>query len=276
MCADERFGFASTYACLHPHHFVFSETFAAAREDARMRRPQDGMTTRWGTPQEDEFALLSLGARSPYEGLIAAADFGRALRLTDPRDLTAKDAARWERIFLRFLRALRFSTGGKPLVLKSPSHSYRVATLRRLVPNARFILIVRDPYAVFESMLKTYRAYSLRYGLVPGLSNREVREIVLEERLRCEEKLQSGLSGLGEKRLAVVKYEDLTADPVGMVENIYRQFGLAGFEMVRPALMRRCAGAHPRIAAQPPPQWRARLKTAWAGIFARYGYDPER
>jgi len=116
----------------------------------------------------------------------------------------------------------------------------------------------------------------LRYGLVPGLSNREVREIILAERLSFEEKLRSGLSGLGEDRLAVVKYEDLVADPVGGVEAIYRQFGLPGFETVRPALMRRCAGARPRIADQPPQQWRERLKAAWAEIFARYGYDPER
>jgi omega-hydroxy-beta-dihydromenaquinone-9 sulfotransferase len=274
LCADDRFAFPSTHACFFPHHFVFSEKFALARNAAEIRRPQDRMATSWGAPQEDEFALLCLGARSPYEGLIAAGDFGKALQLADPSDLPAKDASRWEKIFLQFFRAVWHRNGRKPVVLKSPSHSYRVRTLRRLVPNARFVLIVRNPYEVFESMMKTYRAFSLRYGLVPGLPNRELREVILTERLRCEEKLQSGLAGLGSDKLAVVKYEDLIADPVGTVEAIYRQFGLPDFEAVRSKLMQKGERVGAKAAAQPPPQWRERVKAAWSGIFERYGYDP--
>ena len=147
-------------------------------------------------------------------------------------------------------------------MLKSPAHSYRVRALRRLVPNARFVVMVRNPYEIFESMMKTYRAFTLHYGLMPGMPNRELREVILTERLRCEEKLQAGLSGLGSDRLAIVRYEDLTADPLGTVEQLYRQFGLPDFEKVRPTLVERDFGARgpTRMAAQPPPQWRERLK----------------
>jgi hypothetical protein len=276
LCTDDRFCFPSTHACFSPHHFVFSEKYTLARNAGEIRRPQDWMATSWGTPQEDEFALLCLGARSPYEGLIAAGDFGNTLQLADPCDLPDREARRWEKIFLQFFRAVWHLNGRKPVVLKSPSHSYRVRTLRKLVPNARFVLIVRNPYEVFESMMKTYRAFSLRYGLVPGLPNRELREVILAERLRCEEKLQSGLAGLGSDRLSIVKYEDLVANPVGTVETIYRQFGLPDFEAVRLKLMQRNSrgGNARKPAAQPPPQWRERLKEAWASIFERYGYDP--
>ncbi|HUO02247.1 MAG TPA: sulfotransferase [Rhizomicrobium sp.] len=276
LAADERFCFPSNYAVFHPDHFVFTEKAALARGDGEVRRPQDGMTTGWGTPQEDEFALLALGARSPYEGLIAAADFGRAMMLADPDDLPTPDRKRWERVFLRFFRAVRFAHGGKAMVLKSPTHSYRVRTLRKLLPRARFILMVRDPSEVFESMMKTYRAFTLRYGLVPGMPNRELRELVLQERLRCEEKLLAGLAGLGKDRLAVVKFEELTADPVAVTENIYRQFALGDFETVRPSLIERAGrgGGSGRAAALPPPPWQERLRTAWSDIFNRYGYQP--
>jgi omega-hydroxy-beta-dihydromenaquinone-9 sulfotransferase len=272
---DERFCFPSNYAAFHPHHFVFTEKAVLARGGGVIRRPQDGMTTGWGTPQEDEFALLALGARSPYEGLIAAANFGQAMMLADPEDLPMVEQKRWEKIFLRFFRAVRHSHNGKAMVLKSPTHSYRVETLRKLLPRARFILMVRDPAEVFESMMKTYRAFTLRYGLVPGMPNRELRELVLRERLRCEEKLQSGLAGLSDRRLAVVKFEALTADPVAVVEKIYRQFGLGDFESVRAKLTRRAGQGGPgRPAALPPPPWQERLKAAWADIFTRYGYQP--
>jgi len=275
LSQDQRFCFPSNYAAFHPHHFVFTGKAALARGDKEIRRPQDGMTTGWGTPQEDEFALLALGARSPYEGLIAAADFGEAMMLADPQDLPVVERKKWETVFLRFFRAVRFAHHGKAMVLKSPPHSYRVKTLRKLLPRARFILMVRDPTEVFESMMKTYRAFTLRYGLVPGLPNRELRELVLKERLRCEEKLQSGLAGLGDDQLAVVKFEDLIADPVATIEKIYRQFALADFESLRPKLMARAGrgGGVARSASLPPPPWQERLKTAWSDIFARYGYQ---
>ena len=276
LAADDRFTYPSSYACFHPHHFLFSEKMATARSSGEVRRPQDQVTTSWRTPQEDEFALLCLGARSPYEGLIAASDFGHALKLADPDDLSEKDRRRWERVFLKFFRAIWISGCKRPVVLKSPPHSYRVRTLRRLVPNARYVVIVRNPYEIFESMMKTYRAFTLHYGLVPGMPNRELRELILAERLRCEEKLQAGLCGLSNDRLAVVTYEDLIADPVGTVEKIYRQFDLPDFEAVRPKLLQksRRAGRAPRLAARPPPQWQERLRRDWSSIFARYGYDP--
>ena len=75
-------------------------------------------------------------------------------------------------------------------------------------------------------------------------------------------------------RLAVVKFEDLTADPVSIVEKIYRQFGLPDFERLRPKLTEKCGKNAPpsRAAALPPPAWQERLESQWAEIFNRYGY----
>ena len=47
----------------------------------------DEMEVRASSPQEDEFALLSLGARSPYEALLIPAILPEALKLIDPQDL---------------------------------------------------------------------------------------------------------------------------------------------------------------------------------------------
>src|SRR5687768_18104609 len=42
-------------------------------------------------------------------------------------------------------------------ILKSPPHTCRVPTLLRLFPDARFVHIVRDPYAVYPSTLHLWR-----------------------------------------------------------------------------------------------------------------------
>jgi hypothetical protein len=58
---------------MNPHHFLFSEASALAQKDSSTQRPMDEMEARPSSPQEDEFALLSLGARSPYTGRKALA-----------------------------------------------------------------------------------------------------------------------------------------------------------------------------------------------------------
>jgi hypothetical protein len=104
----------------------------------------DEMEVRPGSRQEDEFALLSLGARSPYEALLIAAILPEALTFTDSRDLTPQDEKRWREVFLSFLAGISARGVGRSMILKSPTHGFRVSTLRELLPDARFILIVRD------------------------------------------------------------------------------------------------------------------------------------
>ena len=52
---------------------------------------------------------------------------------------------RWREVFLSFLAGVSVRGMGRPMILKSPTHGARVATLRELLPDARFVVIVRDP-----------------------------------------------------------------------------------------------------------------------------------
>ena len=80
------------------------------------------------------------------------------------------DYALWQRCFLWFLRkvTLRYSGGGrgsapKPLLIKSPVHTARIALLLRLFPRARFVYVHRDPLDVFASARNMASKY---YGCV--------------------------------------------------------------------------------------------------------------
>src|SRR5215475_6805410 len=95
MCLVPRYTFPTTHACMNPHHFLFTEASVLASGGASAQRPMDEMVVQSGSPQEDEFALLSLGARSPYEALLIPSVLGEALKLTDPCDLSPEDEKRW-------------------------------------------------------------------------------------------------------------------------------------------------------------------------------------
>jgi hypothetical protein len=165
-------------------------------------------------------------------------------------------------------------SGGKPLVLKSPTHSYRVATLRELLPDARFILIVRNPYEVFESMVRTYRALTDKYGLGPNLSDDEVRYILLSERRRFEAKLWSGVASLPKHRFVTLTYEHLVQNPLSAIEGLYGQLELSGFDRMRPKLAAEIAkrSDYVQAAIRPSEEWKARITEQWGDIFERYGY----
>jgi hypothetical protein len=275
LSLDTRYTFPTTHACMNPQHFLLSEASALAASGAAVKRPMDDMEVRPGSPQEDEFALLALGARSPYEALLAPQRLTEALKLADPRDLTAPDEEQWRSVFLSFLRGVSVLGAGRPLVLKSPTHGFRVSTLRELLPNARFVLIVRDPFTHFESVIRMWRRMFETYSLGTIPSDDEIREDVLADRLRFEAKLAAGAAGLPTNRFATLTYESLIADPPGATERLYDRLELGDFAPLRETI---AAEAERRreyraLGRQPSGVWLGRVNREWASIFAKYGYN---
>jgi omega-hydroxy-beta-dihydromenaquinone-9 sulfotransferase len=274
LCLDPRRTYPSTHACMNPQHFLMTEAAALARGGPGVQRPMDEMEVRPSSPQEGEFALLSLGARSPYEALIAPHCLSEALRLGDPRDLPPRDEQFWRETFVEFNSGVSVRGGGRSLILKSPTHGYRVGTLRELLPDARYIVIARDPATHFESVIKMWRRMFETYSLEPIPGDDEIREAVLADRMRYENKLAAGVAALPETRLATLTYESLVADPAAEIERIYHRLELGDFEPVREAMLAEIARRREYRAQgrQPSGVWRERINAEWAPIFERYGH----
>lgn len=274
LAVDDRFCFPTNYDCFNAHKFVLASPLAKYRGKEVTRRPQDSMPTGWNSPQEDEFALLALGARSPYEGLLAPKRYADAMHLADVQMLPPKDRALWERSFLFILRGLNIVNGGKPAILKSPAHGYRIPTIRKLFPDAKFIVIVRNPHEVFSSWIKTYRSFTARYGIGEGISDEQLKEATLQERLRYEEKMRAGLDGIPKGNVSYLRYEDLVQNPLAAVETIYRDLEISDFGYICEKLKAEVAkrATHVRTAHIFPPHWKKRVEHEWREIFERYGY----
>jgi hypothetical protein len=273
LCLDNRYTYPTTHACMNPHHFLFTEASALARGGASMQRPMDEMEVRSSSPQEDEFAFLSLGARSPYEALLLPTTLPDALKLTDPRDLSKEDEKRWREVFLSFLGGVSVRGKGRPMILKSPTHGFRVSTLRELLPEARFILIARDPITNFESVVRMWRKMFETYAIGPVASDDDIRETVIADRPRFEAKLAAGIAGLAANRFAALTYESLIANPARVLEDIYDRLELGDFEPVRETIVaeaERRRGYRAK-ASLPSSTWQERLRKEWADIAAEHG-----
>jgi omega-hydroxy-beta-dihydromenaquinone-9 sulfotransferase len=272
LCLDSRYTYPTTHACMNPHHFLFSEASALAQQGTSAQRPMDEMEVRPGSPQEDEFALLSLGARSPYEALLIPAILPEALELTDPRDLSPEDQTRWREMFLSFLAGVSARGAARPMILKSPTHGARVSTLRELLPDARFVLIVRDPFTSFESVVRMWRKMFEMYALGPIPPNDFIREAVLADRPRFEAKLASGTADLPPNRFTTISYEKLVADPDGVVERLYQQLELGDFEPVREIVTAETKrrGGYRAKGSLPSTLWQQRITKEWASVLGQH------
>jgi hypothetical protein len=272
LCLDTRYTFPTTHACMNAHHFLLTEEAALAKTGVSTQRPMDEMEVRPGSPQEDEFALLALGARSPYEALLMPAILPEALKLADPRDLTEPERRRWNEVFLHFVAGVSVRGAYRPMILKSPTHGFRVSTLRELLPDARYILISRDPVTNFESVVRMWKKMFQLYAFGPIPSDDEIREAVLADRPRFEDKLIAGTAGLPANRYAALTYENLIAGPNAAIERLYQQLELGDFEPARAVIGAELARRkdYKAKAAMPSDAWRSRIEREWAPLIARH------
>jgi omega-hydroxy-beta-dihydromenaquinone-9 sulfotransferase len=272
LCLDSRYTYPTTHACMNPQHFLFSEASALAQKGSSTQRPMDEMEVRPDSPQEDEFALLSLGARSPYEALLVPKILPESLKLTDPRDLSPQDEKRWREVFLSFLAGVSVRGAGRPMMLKSPTHGARVDTLRELLPDARYVLIVRDPVTNFESVVRMWGKMFETYALGPLTSDDEIREAVLVDRPRFEAKLASATADFSANRFKAISYESLVADPVRQIEQLYTQLELGDFEPMREPLIAETKRRSDYRAkgSLPSEHWQLRIKNEWTAILKQH------
>ena len=274
LALDNRLVAPTTYECMCPSHFLLTGRMAQRLLKPWMRdvRPMDDFPAGLERPQEDEFALCSYGAPSPYRTIAFPNRPPQDKAYYELTDLTPRKLAAWKRVFLAFLRQLSCRTPGR-LVLKAPPHTFRVPVLLDMFPEARFLHLVRDPYAVYHSTLHMRKSLYTALGLqTPTFEGLE--EYVMATFIRMHEALDRARPLLAPNRFCELKYEALVADPVGQLESAYDQLELGAFEPVKPAIAARAAAIREHQPGRhEPSSWDpAELNRRWGPIIRRYGY----
>ena len=229
LCSNPRFGFPSTYACLNASNFLLTEKMSTGGTQVETKRAMDEVRYTWHSPQEDEFALLCLGAPSPYEALLVPSLMNTPEALLNLRSRSEQDQLRWSETLAYFLKLLTIQQA-KPMVLKSPTHGFRLPMLSMLYPQARFVMIERNPYEVFASNLKLWKTLLEEYSL-EDYADVDIEQFVLDAYVRHEAILREVFGQLSRK--TTVRYEDLVARPLDETERVYRELQLGDFSEAR-------------------------------------------
>jgi hypothetical protein len=203
---------------------LFRGALSALLRAVLSRHPElDEMPARPTDSGECDFALSAHGL-SPYLAWSfpqAAAHFERYL---DLKSLNEAEKAHWGQCYSRMVA--RWSVRHqKRLVLKSPPHTARLATLQSLFPNAKFVFIHRDPTRVFQSTCHMIRTQlnPLRFqspvpnDIPSGVTRRA--EIMFRNYF-------SERSMLAKHHLVEVAFSDLIGHPSDTVHRICRELQL--------------------------------------------------
>ncbi|MEM7202243.1 MAG: sulfotransferase [Planctomycetota bacterium] len=308
LTCDPRNAYPTTWDCLAPHLSPWLSERGARLLPLRLprSRPFDNMRLSWDSPQEDEFALLHSGASSTYQ------------RFSFPR--TNQDVARFLELAKapgagplveRFLhqvawvhqrrRASEPADGPIHVVMKSPTHCWRVDELRRALPNARFIHITRDPYAVFPSTRNLwvrlcghqgFQSFDFESAATAAGLDRFVLEVFKDMHTSLESQLDVWRAEDPEfdQRYVKVAYESL--DPtveentpsvlVDRIDGIYDQLGLhrpsraPGLSDVARERLTGAIEARRRFRknrfTQLEPELVDAIDTSWGAYFRQHGY----
>jgi hypothetical protein len=273
LAADERFASPNMWQVLNPHTFLSTEKHSGILRFAGPRtRLIDNMNFDADVPAEDEFVTCGT-LRSPFLAFAFPPHAEHYDRYLTFRGVPEEEIAEWKAALLHFYRKLIWKYD-RPLVLKSPPHTCRIRLLLEMFPDARFVHIHRNPYAVFQSAkrqtLISLRATRLQSAHSLDLDARIIRRYKIMYDSFFEERHL-----IPEGRFHELSFEELERDPVGEVRRIYERLDIPGFEEFEPSLKRyvgSVSGYRKNEYPELPAALREKIARAWERCFEEWGY----
>jgi hypothetical protein len=147
------------------------------------------------------------------------------------------------RFHKRFLRHLQHQTGGGRWVLKCPDHIFALDAIRTVYPDARLVLVHRDPLRVLPSVARLTEV--LRRPFTRSVDRIELGRQESERWLMAADlMIEAAAREPFAEPIFHLRHRDLVSDPPGAVERLYRHFGIT-LEPAAAAAIGSLAGANP-------------------------------
>lgn len=236
LASDRQLAYPNFYQTVNPHTFLSTERYSRIIGLAYPKtRLLDNMRLGAQTPAEEEFATCGTLC-SPFFSWVFPSCADHYDRYVTFRDVPEEEIARWKAALTLFLQKLTWKYD-RPLVLKSPPQTGRIRLLLQIFPDARFIHIHRNPYAVFQSTRRQVAVMMRITGLQRPHPEHTDAQIIRRYRLMYDAFFEER-ELIPAARFHEVCYEELDRDPVGQVRRIYEKLDLSGFDAMLPTLRR--------------------------------------
>lgn len=276
MTMDPQYTFPNLYEVLFPGNFLFTERSVTALTSWLIpkTRPMDNVEAGFHMPQEDEVAIVLLSLMSPYLMLAHPYHPEKYEQYYELTNLPPEKLAQWKQTFLYFLKKLTIKEN-KPIVLKSPTHTFRIPVLLEMFPNAKFIYIYREPYAVYNSSMHLRKTLFAENGLAKIVMDDQMQRDTLDLYNYCIETYEKTRNQVPAGNLYEIRFEDLEADPLGQMRRVYEALKLGGWAQLEAAIQKKL----PELTQYKKNSFRMdenlmrKVYGSWKHSFERYGYS---
>jgi hypothetical protein len=283
LAQDPRFITPTTYECFVPQHFLVSRHFGTKLKYLIPKmRPMDPMAIDWESPQEDEFALMSMGLGSLYESLAFPAVLREGIDDFGSGTLSGARQIHWATTYRHFLKSVMYGRarlGPKDrIVSKSPPHTARLELLAETFPTAQFIHIVRHPEDVFSSSVNLWRSLIETQSCQSSQKNpsrQTLEAFVLDLFQAFYRRFPDVVQTLPTVRLVNIRYEDLITNPMAVLEHVYTQLCLGEWSQAKSAMADHLdtvkdwrPADHYLSACEQDMIW-----NRWGWFYQRFGYE---
>lgn len=274
LSRDLRHTSPNMYQTLFPWHFLLTERLVSRATAGLLpkSRPMDNVKLSWDAPQEDEIALCVMSGLSPYAFLATPEDFREYWRTLDINNLNPNERARWKTSLLLLMKKITLLTNRR-LVMKSPTHTFRISTLLEMFPDARFVYIYRNPYDVFRSAVHLRKVMIAENGLGRPVFKDAEMEIIRSYQA-CFDAYERDRYLIPQENLHEIRFENLEQEPLEEMAKLYEALDLPGFDELydvlkpeEPQLKR-----YRKNVFRDDPRWMARVADELQPAFERYGY----
>lgn len=127
----------------------------------------------------------------------------------------------------RQLQMLNWRNPGERWCLKAPAHMWSLDAIASVFPDAQFVWCHRHPVPVVASINSMNRQVMKMYaGDCSHLDQKAIGRAVMEWYASSLEKGLATREAMPAETFVDCSQEELSADPMGVVERIYEQFGL--------------------------------------------------
>ncbi len=278
LARDPNLAAPTAYDCFAASHFVLTRTWLKGplTRLAPRVRPMDRMPFGLDRPQEDEFALLALGAPTIYRRLGFPLEPLPDVKAVDD-ELEADQARTLRAALTYFYRALSLVNGPRRLLVKSPIHTGRIRLLTQLFPGAKFVHLVRHPTAMFRSLQHSWRVLEVTQGLQSPARERDRDEMILDVMDRMYHGFFRDVGRLNSNQLCHVRYEDLVLSPREQLQRIYRTLEIGDVDEAMPLMSQYLATLRDYRANAFPVEAEAAaaVERRWSWYLREFGYAKE-
>jgi len=274
LAMNPEFAYPTRLDCYNPHTLLVLRKLGIHRLLGMLKekiRIMDNVKTGWLTPEEDIIALTVMTAEGPR----LAEVFGQRCHnyyAQSPLNPEWRGNDIWKKAMAEFTQKLVW-LHNKQLVLKTPSHSMRIADIVEVFPDARFVTIFRNPFDQNRSLRTMNRtvASSNWCALQPQTPFPEDQLSSYINMFLTSYFMTRDL--IPQKNLLEVTYESLVASPLETLSSIHEKLGIPGMGALANHLAndkQYQKNLHPELT----PVEREQVRTAYAPLFAA-GYYSE-